>query len=128
MAKDDNPFGVVDGGVDDAAPGVKKFGGSASRREPIAPLRFTIGDTDPHVFVVEEPDAGTVMDIEEATSSRRVLRLFFGDDWPKAEKLLEAEHPETLVDLARDLSTHFKLNEDAPVMNRNARRRERRTR
>ncbi len=118
---DENPFGVVNG------EGVKQYGGSADTHDHIEPLKFTLGD-DPHVFTVEEPDAGVVMDIEEATSSRRVLRLFFGDDWDKAEKLLSSQHPQILIDLARDLSSHFKLNEDAPVMNRNQRRRQARGR
>lgn len=106
---------------------IETYGGSTNRRAEIAPKHFRIGD-DPHVFTVYEPDAGTVMDIEEGGSSRRILALFLGDEWGKAEALLEGEQPDALVDMAQGLSRHFKLYSGAPEGNRAARRRESRRR
>lgn len=131
MAKDENPFGVVDEDGETRPvrkpdpEAVVKFGGAANRRDEIEPLQFTIGDEDSYVFTVYEPDGGTVMDIEEARTTRRTLQLFFGDDWGRAEPLLEAEQPDTMVDLATALSRHFKLYQGAPEGNRATRRRQR---
>lgn len=106
---------------------IETYGGSANARPEIKPKHFRIGD-DPYVFTVYEPDAGTVMDIEEGGSSRRILALFLGDEWGKAEGLLEGEQPDALVDMAQGLSRHFKLYSGAPEGNRAARRRESRVR
>jgi hypothetical protein len=102
---------------------VVQFGGSASTHEEIKPMKFRIGD-DPRVFTVYEPDAGTVMSIEEAGTSRRALSLFLGEEWGAAEPLLEPEHPDTLIDMVQGMSRHFKLYEGAPDVNRATRRRQ----
>lgn len=108
-------------------PTIERFGGKENRRPDIAPKVFYLGDDDTP-FTVYEPDAGTVMDIEEGGSSRRVLALFLGDEWGRAEKLLEGEQPDALVDLAQSLSRHFKLYSGAPEGNRASRRRQARGR
>lgn len=80
------------------------------KREAKAPFVFRISDDEgAPVFTVPEPDAGTVMDIEEATTSRRVLKLFLGEQFPALMDAIEAEAPEVLVELARDISRHFGL-------------------
>ena len=74
-------------------------------------------------IMVHEPDAGTVMDIEEAGSTRAVLRLFLGTDFDKIEEHLNAVQPDVLVDIAGDLSRHFKLSATQAKVNRADRRR-----
>ncbi|OZC55961.1 hypothetical protein CH276_28045 [Rhodococcus sp. 06-470-2] len=74
-------------------------------------------------FSVPEPDAGTVMDIEEAKTSRQVLKLFLGDDYPNLVEYLEPLHPDVLVDLAQDISRHFGLFDTDAAGNRADRRR-----
>lgn len=80
-------------------------------------------------FSVPEPDAGTVMDIEEAKTSRQVLKLFLGEDYPDLAEHLEPLHPDVLVDLAQDISRHFGLFDTDAAGNRaDRRRRDRRRR
>ncbi|MGU3587483.1 hypothetical protein ACLBYD_30630, partial [Rhodococcus sp. C26F] len=81
---------------------VRRYGGE--KREGKKPFKFQIGESP--TFYVQEPDADTVMDIEEAQTSRRVLKLFLGDQFDDVADFLGPEHPDTLIDLARDLSKH----------------------
>ncbi|QUD15902.1 hypothetical protein [Nocardia phage KYD2] len=104
--------------------GVRRYG--QNRPEPIEDFPVQIGDSE--VVMVREPDAGTVMDIEEATTTRAVLQLFFGDDYAKIEEQLNGLHPTVLVDIAGDLSRHFKLNATQTRVNRAERRRQQRAR
>lgn len=104
--------------------GVRRYGQDRPAALPDFPIQ--IGDSP--VVQVHEPDAGTVMDIEEATSTRAVLQLFFGDDWAKIEDQLNSLHPTVLVDIAGDLSRHFKLNATQTRVNRAERRRQQRAR
>ncbi|MBH0121562.1 hypothetical protein M1M07_23655 [Rhodococcus sp. HM1] len=97
---------------------VRRYGGE--QRERKAPFRFQIGESP--VFYVQEPDADTVMDIEEAQTSRRVLKLFLGDQFDDVADFLGPEHPDTLIDLARDLSRHFGLFDAEQAVNRADRR------
>lgn len=97
---------------------VVKFGGN--RRERKKPFKFQIGDSP--VFTVEEPDADTVMDIEEATTLRRALKLFVGDQYDAVEDHLGPEHPDELVDLLRSISRYFGLDDTDSTMNRAERR------
>ncbi len=95
---------------------------------PAAIPDFPVHIGDSPVVNVHEPDAGTVMDIEEATTTRAVLQLFFGDDYADIEEHLNSLHPTVLVDLAGDLSRHFKLNATQTRVNRAERRRQQRAR
>lgn len=104
--------------------GVRRYG----QDRPAALPDFPIQVGDSAVVMVHEPDAGTVMDIEEATTTRAVLQLFFGDDWDKIEEQLNSLHPTVLVDIAGDLSRHFKLNATQTRVNRAERRRQQRAR
>lgn len=98
---------------------VKKYGGET--RVAKAPFPFQIGDSP--TYSVHEPDAGTVMDIEEAKTSRQVLKLFLGEQYQDVEDHLEPMHPDVLVELARDLSRHFGLFDTEQAVNRADRRR-----
>ncbi|HEY9264237.1 MAG TPA: hypothetical protein VIQ11_06515 [Mycobacterium sp.] len=97
---------------------VARFGGE--RREQKAPFKFQIRDSP--VFIVEEPDADTVMDIEEARTTRRVLKLFLGDGYEDVEDFLGPEHPDVLFDIARAMSKHFGLFDADEAVNRAERR------
>lgn len=97
---------------------IRRYGGE--HRDRKAPFKFQIGDSP--TFYVQEPDADTVMDIEEAQTSRRVLKLFLGDQFDDVADFLGPEHPETLIDLARDLSKHFGLFDAEQAVNRADRR------
>lgn len=97
----------------------RRYGGD--KRAAAAPFEFQIGDSP--TFTVHEPDAGTVMDIEEATTSRQVLKLFLAEQYGQVEEHLEPQHPDVLIDLARDLSRHFGLFDADQAINRSERRR-----
>ncbi|MDF3309751.1 hypothetical protein P3H15_32555 [Rhodococcus sp. T2V] len=97
---------------------VRKYGGE--QRERKEPFKFQIGESP--TFVVQEPDADTVMDIEEARTTRRVLKLFLGDQFDDLADFIGPEHPDTLIDLARDMSKHFGLFDAEQAVNRADRR------
>lgn len=97
---------------------VERFGGG--QRERKEPYKFQIGNSP--VFQVEQPDSDTVMDIEEAGTSRRVLKLFLGDQYDEVEDYLGPEHPDTLVDVVRAMSRHFGLFDADAALNRAERR------
>ncbi|WP_213573275.1 hypothetical protein [Rhodococcus sp. USK13] len=99
-------------------PNVRRYGGE--QREPKEPFKFQIGESP--TFLVPEPDSDTVMDIEEANTSRRVLKLFLGDQFDDVADFLGPQHPDTLIDLARDLSRHFGLFDTEQAVNRADRR------
>ncbi|ROZ51008.1 hypothetical protein EEB13_05540 [Rhodococcus sp. WS3] len=98
---------------------VRKYGSEG--RTAKEPFPFQIGDSP--TFLVEEPDAYTVMDIEEAKHSRQVLKLFLGEQYQDVEDYLGPQHPDVLVELARDLSRHFGLFDVEQAQNRVERRR-----
>ncbi|QDQ93703.1 hypothetical protein FND50_25070 [Rhodococcus sp. WB9] len=102
--------------IDD--PNVRRYGGE--QREPKEPFKFQVGESP--TFLVPEPDSDTVMDIEEAQTSRRVLKLFLGDQYEDVVDYLGPTHPDTLIDLARDLSRHFGLFDTEQAVNRADRR------
>lgn len=97
---------------------VRKYGGE--QRERKEPFKFQIGESP--TFLVQEPDADTVMDIEEARTTRRVLKLFLGDQFDELSDFIGPEHPDTLIDLARDMSKHFGLFDAEQAVNRADRR------
>lgn len=103
--------------------GARNYG--AETRSAKDPFVFSVGDSPE--FTVHEPDAYTVMDIEEASTSRAVLKLFLGDQFNDVEDHLGPLHPDTLLDLARDLSRHFGLFDADAAVNRSERRRRDRT-
>ncbi|MFD4932350.1 hypothetical protein ACIGKR_29825 [Rhodococcus qingshengii] len=111
MSKDIDNIGNVSNFGD---PAVDTFGGG--KREKKAPYLFRIGESP--VFQVEAPDSDTVLDIEEAGTSRRVLKLFLGDQYEDVEDWLGPEDPETLVDVIRAMSRHFGLFDTDAAMNR----------
>ncbi|MDV2474238.1 hypothetical protein F8M49_30105 [Rhodococcus zopfii] len=97
---------------------VRRYGGE--KREAKRPFTFQIGESP--VFHVQEPDADTVMDIEEARTSRSVLKLFLGDQYDDVADFLGPQDPDVLIDLARDLSKHFGLFDAEQAVNRADRR------
>lgn len=97
---------------------IERFGGE--RREKKAPYRFQIGDSP--IFSIEEPDSDTVMDIEEAKTSRSILKLFLGDQYTEVADYLGPEHPDTLVDVIRAMSQHFGIFDADAAINRSQRR------
>ena len=97
---------------------VRNYGGE--QREPKEPFKFKVGDSP--TFLVQEPDSDTVMDIEEARTTRRVLKLFLGDQFDELSDFIGPEHPDTLIDLARDMSKHFGLFDAEQAVNRADRR------
>ncbi|WP_243636898.1 hypothetical protein [Rhodococcus sp. Eu-32] len=104
---------------------VRTYGTDA--RAAKEPFVFTLPGSPE--FTVTEPDAGTVMDIEEAKTSRQVLKLFLGEDYADLVEFLEPLHPDVLVDLAQDISRHFGLFDTEAAGNRaDRRRRDRRRR
>ncbi|QDM57077.1 tail assembly chaperone [Rhodococcus phage Whack] len=91
---------------------VVKFGGGESK----APFKFKIGDSP--VFFVPEPDSDTVMDIEEARTTRQVLKLFLGEQYEDVADFLGPQHPDNLIDITRAMSRYFGLFDADIAMNR----------
>lgn len=114
----------MDDNVTEFPSGVNRYGTNESAAIADFPLQIK----DSPVIQVSEPDAGTVMDLEEATSTRAALQLFLGDDFGRIEDHLNGVKPDTLVDIVSDLSRHFKLNANATRVNRAERRRQSRKR
>lgn len=99
-------------------PNVRTYGEEPRTRKD--PFKFRLPGSPE--FTVEEPDSDTVMDIEEATTSRRVLKLFLGEQYDDVADYLGPTHPDTLIDLARDLSRHFGLFDAEQAVSRSERR------
>lgn len=91
---------------------VVQFGGGESK----APFKFKIGDSP--VFLVPEPDSDTVMDIEEARTTRQVLKLFLGEQYEDVADFLGPQHPDNLIDITRAMSRYFGLFDADIAMNR----------
>lgn len=107
----DTVFNVENGDVDTF---------SGEKREKKKPYLFRIGKSP--VFQVEEPDADTVMDIEDARTTRRVLKLFLGEQYEDVMDFLGPENPDVLFDLARAMSKSFGLFDADQAVNRAERR------
>lgn len=77
-------------------------------------------------FEVAPPDAGLVMEIEEAGTTARILALLFDDQWPDVRPLLEGKDPEDLLTLVNTLGNRFGFSQNAMMAratpNRAARR------
>lgn len=97
-------------GYDDSD--VVQFGGGESKE----PFKFRIGDSP--VFLVPEPDSDTVMDIEEARTTRQVLKLFLGEQYEDVVDFLGPQHPDNLIDITRAMSRYFGLFDADIAMNR----------
>ncbi|NKR42005.1 hypothetical protein [Prescottella equi] len=95
----------------------RQYDSTRPKKEP-----FTFRVADSPEFVVEEPDGYTVMDIEEAKTSRSVLKLFLGDQYEDLEDYIGPLDPDVLVDIARDMSKHFGLFDADSAINRAERR------
>ena len=73
-----------------------------------APFRLRIGNDD--VIEIEYPNAETLLDIDEASSARRILQLLCGDNWNRVFNLVR-DKPGTVVErLAGDMRDHFGLS------------------
>lgn len=102
---------------------VDQFGGGESKK----PYKFKIGNSP--VFLVPEPDSDTVMDIEEARTTRQVLKLFLGEQYEDVADYLGPVHPNNLIDITRAMSRYFGLFDADIAMNRAEKRsRDRRSR
>lgn len=96
--------------------------GSAS---PYPPFRVKVGG---QVFSADPPDAGLVMEIEEARTTRVVLALAFDKEWKDLEPLLARKGPDLLLTLVRQYGEHFDLDQAGMVTTATPSRAERRRR
>lgn len=68
-----------------------------AKRKPLE-LTLPSGET----LTIPIPDGDAMMDLEEAGTTRRVLRIAFGDQWEAIQPLLSTiEDPEALREFAR---------------------------
>lgn len=92
-------------------------------------FRVRIGS---HTYSLEAPDAGLVMELEEARMTRVFLALAFDEQWKAVEQTLATKSPEALLTLIRSYGQHFDLDQAAIMAqaapNRAERRRRRRGR
>ncbi|GAA4845480.1 hypothetical protein GCM10023201_40920 [Actinomycetospora corticicola] len=95
---DKNPA-PIDDDVDidlDAAP---------ERDQPASrPAKVRLGGK---MWLVAPPDAGLVMEIEDAGTTSRVLQLLFDEQWPDVRPLLDPLRPEQLLELVNQLGDRF---------------------
>lgn len=89
------------------------------------PFRVKIGGKS---FALDAPDAGLVMELEEARTTRVFLALAFDQQWPDVEPLLAGKPPEALLRLVREFGQHFDLDQQAIVQQAAPNRAERRRR
>lgn len=93
------------------------------------PFRVRLGGK---TFELAAPDAGLVMEIEDARTTSQFLALAFDEQWPDVRPLVEPLRPEVLLKLIREYGQHFDLDQAAMMQqaapNRAERRRRRRSR
>lgn len=109
-----------------ASGAVKRFGGQTPAKEP---YRFVLGDSPE--FVIQEPDTGTMLELQsDRTSLRQGLRLLLFDQYETAEPFIEALSWDEFIDWQRDVFEYFGLDarrfEERQAANRFERRRRRR--
>lgn len=81
-----------------------------AKTEPF-PLEVDENET----LLIPVPDSDTVLDIEEAGSSRRMLELMCGEHSDRVFELIGPEPGSVITDLARDMARHFGISpEQAP--------------
>lgn len=93
--------------------------------EVYPPFRLRVGGKE---FSLDAPDAGLVMEIEEARTTRGFLALAFDRQWPDVEPLLAGRAPDVLLTLVRSYGQHFDLDQQALVAQATPSRAERRRR
>lgn len=76
-------------------------------RDRIRPWRVKLGD---RIFEVEQPDAGLVMEVEQANTTQATLALIFDEQWPDIRPLLVGLEPDALLTLVRQYGQHFDLD------------------
>lgn len=62
-------------------------------------------------WTIEQPDGGTVMDIDEARTPRAMLALIFDDQWADVAHLIDPLHTDQIRQLVRQFRRHFELDE-----------------
>lgn len=62
-------------------------------------------------WTIEQPDGGTVMDIDEARTPRAMLALIFDDQWADVAPLVDELATEQIRTLVRQFRRHFELDE-----------------
>lgn len=60
---------------------------------------------------IQQPDGGTVMDIDEARTPRAMLALIFDDQWADVAHLIDELATEQIRTLVRQFRRHFELDE-----------------
>ncbi len=94
--------------------------------DDIPPFRLRLGG---ETFVLQAPDAGLVMELEEARTTRGFLALAFDDQWPKASPLIERlKDRKDLFKIVRQYGQHFELDQQALMEQAAPNRAERRRR
>lgn len=80
-----------------------------SKRKPLE-LEMPNGET----VTIPVPNGGVVLDIEEAGTARKILKLVCGEDnWRRIQPLLrELEDPEAVREFTKDVMSHFGLAAD----------------
>lgn len=68
------------------------------------------GGGEPRQIVIPCPDVDVIFAIEEATSTRRRLELYCGDQYDEVRALLKGKHPETLNRLVAAMARHFEVD------------------
>lgn len=96
-----------------------------AERESYPPFRIRVGGA---TFALDAPDAGLVMEIEEARTTRAFLALAFDQQWPDVEPLLARQAPDVLLKLVREYGQHFELDQQAMIQQAAPSRAERRRR
>jgi hypothetical protein len=75
---------------------------------------FTLELSEDEVLEIPPPDGETVLEIEEATSSRVMLELLCGEHYDRVWELIRHRPASVLNGLARDIGDHFGLSSAPP--------------
>lgn len=76
----------------------------------IDPFRVKVGGKS---FTLDQPDAGLVMELENAGTTEAFLALIFDAQWPDVRPLFLDKDPDVLVTLIRQYGQHFEMDQQA---------------
>lgn len=94
-----------------------------TERPSIPAFRVRLGGRD---WEITEPDAGLVMELDNARNTDTYMQLIFDDQWPDVRPLLAGKQPDVLIQIIRQYSRHFDLDAEAMVQRAAPSRAERR--
>ena len=88
-----------------------KYSFDSYRKSALTPFVLELED---RTITIPVPDGETVLEIEEAGSSRRRLELLCGEHFDEVFDLVRKEDPSVMLGLTEDMVEHFNLGGGRP--------------